>query len=86
MTRTTQMAEFETLRPRLLALLEMHRAAETDEQRATLVDLFADVFLSTAWHVAQDLLENGWSPGFAAPNTATAPRGALRLVEGGDAA
>jgi hypothetical protein len=82
------MTEFETLRPRLLALLEMHRAAETDEARATLVDVFADVFLATAWHVAQDLLENGWTPGFsvAPEQAATPPKGALKVVGGTDAA
>jgi len=86
--KTTQAAEFESLRPRLLMLLELHRTAPTEAARLTLVDLFEDVFLSTAWHVAQDLLENGWSPGFAVaePLAQTQPRGMLKVVGGTDAA
>jgi len=77
--------EFSQLRLQLKVLLEMHRAAATDEERATLMDLFEDVFLATAWHVAQDLLENGWTPGYALavrpkPRPAPAARPALRLV------
>ena len=49
-----------------MALLELHRAAQTDEARKALVGMFENLFLATAWNVAQDLLENGWSPGFAA--------------------
>lgn len=75
--------EFTELRPRLKALLELHRVAQTDEARATLMDLFEDVFLATAWHVARDLLDNGWEPGFAS----TAPNHPhLRLVQDEDAA
>jgi hypothetical protein len=85
MSRSTELMEFETLRPRLLVLLEMHRTAPTEEARAVLVELFQDVFLSTAWHVAQDLLENGWSPGFVSAPSATA-RGRLKVVGGADAA
>jgi hypothetical protein len=88
MTQSTQLSEFETLRPRLLMLLELHRTAPNEAARLTLVDLFQDVFLSTAWHVAQDLLENGWSPGFSTPEPIepTKPRGVLKLVGGTDAA
>ncbi len=85
MSRSTELTEFETLRPRLLVLLEMHRTAPTEEARAVLVELFQDVFLSTAWHVAQDLLENGWSPGFVS-TPAAAARGRLKVVGGADAA
>ena len=76
-------SEFTELRPRLKALLELHRVAQTDEARASLIDLFEDVFLATAWHVARDLLDNGWEPGFAP--TATR-HGHLRLVQDEDAA
>ena len=51
---------------------------------AALVGMFEDAFLATAWHVAHDLLENGW-----APNDAPAgprDRGRLRVVRGSDAA
>ncbi len=82
-SRFTTPSEFTELRPRLKALLEMHRAAQTDEARATLVDLFEDVFLATAWHVARDLLDNGWEPGFGAP---AAGHPHLRLVKDEDAA
>ncbi len=81
----TTLPKFDALRPRLLALLELHRAAETEEARATLVELFEDVFLAAAWHIAQDLLENGWSPGFVS-TTAPAARSRLKVVGGTDAA
>ena len=84
MTLSALPPEFSELRPRLKMLLEMHRAAVTDQERAVLVDLFEDTFLATAWHVAQDLLENGWEPGYAAaapPERRAAPmRANLRLV------
>ena len=85
MSRSTELTEFESLRPRLLVLLEMHRTAPSEEAREVLVELFQDVFLSTAWHVAQDLLENGWSPGFVTQPKA-AGGGVLKLVGGIDAA
>ena len=81
----TEFAPFEELRPQLLALLALHRQAETEEARAALVSLFERAFLATAWHVAQDLLENGWSP-----QTVAAPvrrgLGRLKVVGGTDAA
>jgi hypothetical protein len=80
-SKTTVAVEFDALRPRLLALLELHRAAQSDEDRATLVELFEDVFLATAWHVAQDLLENGWTPGLL-PTPASPQPPRLRLVSG----
>jgi hypothetical protein len=83
MSRFTTPPEFTELRPRLKALLELHRAAQTEEARATLMDLFEDVFLATAWHVARDLLDNGWEPGFASQPTSHAH---LRLVTDEDAA
>lgn len=87
-SRPTTPEEFNELRPRLRALLELHRAAATEETRRMLAGQFEDVFLTTAWHVARDLLENGWSPGFAAPaavKTPIAVRGDhLRLVVFGD--
>jgi hypothetical protein len=46
--------------------------------------MFEDAFLATAWHVAHDLLENGWSPSEAP--TAPQGRGRLRVVRGSDAA
>jgi hypothetical protein len=77
--------EFDELRPRLKVLLELHRAAESEADRAALMDMFADVFLSTAWHVAQDLLENGWTPGFASASGGREHLH-LRVVEGENAA
>jgi hypothetical protein len=85
-TQSTDFLEFEALRPHILALLELHRMAQTEEARAALVGLFEKAFLATAWHVAQDLLENGWAPTvISAP---LAGRGQLRLkvVGGSDAA
>jgi hypothetical protein len=44
-----------------------------------------DVFLATAWHVAQDLLDHGWSPGVLPPGPVRS--GArLKVVGGTDAA
>ena len=83
-SKTTDAIEFDALRPRLRALLELHRAAQTDEARAALVGMFEDAFLATAWHVAHDLLENGWAPSEAA--NAPRERGRLRVVRGSDAA
>jgi hypothetical protein len=84
-TRTTDAVEFDALRPELMALLELHRAAQTDEARKALVGMFENLFLATAWNVAQDLLENGWTPRFVndAPH---AKRSDLRLIGGADAA
>ena len=86
-SKSTDAIEFDALRPRLRALLELHRVAQTEEARAALVGMFEDAFLATAWHVAHDLLENGWSP-TEAPAAEVAPRerGALRVVRGSDAA
>lgn len=83
-SKSTDQIEFDALRPRLKALLELHRAAQTEEARAALVGLFEDAFLATAWHVAHDLLENGWAPSDAAP--VARDRGHLRVVRGSDAA
>jgi hypothetical protein len=83
-SRMTEAVEFDALRPRLLALLEQHRIARNEAERAQLVARLEEVFLATAWHVAQDLLENGWKPEFVgAPPVAPAP---LRVVGGADAA
>ena len=49
-----------------------------------MVGMFEDAFLATAWHVAHDLLENGWAPSEAP--TAPQGRGRLRVVRGSDAA
>jgi hypothetical protein len=83
---STDFLTFEELRPQILALLELHRAAQTEEARVALVGLFERAFLATAWHVAQDLLENGWSP--AVVQTTSSGRGQQRLkvVGGSDAA
>lgn len=85
MPRSPTWTEFDALRPRLLLLLELHRSAPTEEARATLADLFEDVFLSTACHVAQDLLDHGWRPGFGSADPTPNPV-RLRLVGGTDAA
>jgi hypothetical protein len=84
--RTTEIVEFDALRPRLLALIEQHRTARTDDERAQVLGRLEEVFLATAWHVAQDLLENGWKPGFVSAPPATVPAAALRVVGGTDAA
>ena len=84
-SKTTDAIEFDALRPRLKALLELHRVAQTEEARAALVGMFQDAFLSTAWHVAHDLLENGWMP-TDTPATPSTDRGRLRVVRGSDAA
>lgn len=78
--------EFEALRPRLLALLALHRAAQTEEARAALVELLERLFLAAAWRVAQDLVENGWSPESQSPPSSGAPRPHLKVVGGSDAA
>ena len=83
-SRNTDAIEFDALRPRLKALLELHRAAQTEEAREALVGLFEDAFLATAWHVAHDLLENGWEP--SEGPTGARDRGHLRVVRGSDAA
>ncbi|HEY2706537.1 MAG TPA: hypothetical protein VGI95_00660 [Caulobacteraceae bacterium] len=84
-SKSTDAIELEALRPRLLALLELHRAAQTEEARAVLVGLFEDAFLATAWNVAQDLLENGWAPA-SLNGGVRRERGPLRVVGGSDAA
>jgi hypothetical protein len=84
-SRTTDAVEFDALRPRLLALVEQHRTAKTEAERQTLISRMEDVFLATAWHVAQDMLENGWKPGFVGtpPQPSTT---ALTVIGGTDAA
>jgi hypothetical protein len=85
MTKQTEPVEFDALRPELMALLELHRAAQTDEARKALVGMFENLFLATAWNVAQDLLENGWSPGYV-ETTMRRKRSDLRVIGGADAA
>jgi hypothetical protein len=68
-----------------MALLELHRAAQTEEARKALVGIFENLFLATAWNVAQDLLENGWSPAFT-DKAPRAKRSDLRVIGGADAA
>jgi len=84
-SKSTDAIEFDELRPKLKALLALHRAAQTEEAREALVGMFQDAFLATAWHVAHDLLEHGWSPSEASA-AQSAARGALRVVRGSDAA
>jgi hypothetical protein len=85
MTKSTDAVEFDALRPELMALLELHRAAQTEEARKALVGMFENLFLATAWNVAQDLLENGWSPGFLGVSPRS-KRSDLRVIGGADAA
>jgi len=85
MTKSTDPVEFDALRPELMALLELHRAAQTDEARKALVAMFENLFLATAWNVAQDLLENGWAPGFVDQGPRR-KRSDLRVIGGADAA
>jgi len=84
-TKSTDVAEFDSLRPRLLALLEQHRAAEGEEARARVIRRLEEVFLATAWHVASDMLENGWTPGFLDPPPPVRCAH-LRVINGSDAA
>jgi len=84
MPRSTDLIEFDALRPRLLALLELHRGANTEAARAAIVDLMEQVFLATAWHVAKDLLDNGWRP--AVLGNPRRRSGRLKVVGGADAA
>jgi hypothetical protein len=83
--RHGDLTPFEAVRPQLLALLALYRTAETAEAREALESLFEKAFLTTAWHVAHDLLENGWSPGFVSASDRRAST-RLRLVGGSDAA
>jgi len=83
-SKSTDAIEFDELRPRLKALLALHRAAQTDAAREALVGLFEEAFLATAWHVAHDLLEHGWAPSDAPEDSRE--RGRLRVVRGSDAA
>jgi hypothetical protein len=84
-SRMTEAVEFGELRPRLLALIEQHRTAGTEAERARLARRLEEVFLATAWHVAQDLLDNGWKPGFIGAPAQSTPA-ALRVIGGTDAA
>ncbi len=81
-SETAPAGTFDELRPRLMALLEMHRAAKTDDARARLAETVEQVFLAAAWHVANDLLENGWRP--QARSGPFALVAGLRLVGGVD--
>jgi len=54
--------EFSDLRPRLRLLFELYRTADTEDARLTILKNFDETFLAAAWHVARDLLENGWEP------------------------
>ncbi|HEY3799751.1 MAG TPA: hypothetical protein VGL58_15480 [Caulobacteraceae bacterium] len=81
LTEINKLTEFDALRPRLQALMELYRAARTDEARAALMRFTEELFLAAAWNVANDLLDNGWSPS-PSPSSAGARR--LRVV--GDAA
>lgn len=69
----------------MLALLEQHRAAKTDAERQKLIARLEDVFLATAWHVAQDLLENGWKPASVASQSKPSTT-SLTVIGGTDAA
>jgi hypothetical protein len=85
MTLVAEPAEaFDQLRPRLLALLEMHRAADSEELRRRIAQTLERVFLATACHVAQDMLDNGWRP--LRPGGEAKPGVVVRLVGGTDAA
>ena len=84
LNRQVDPIEFEALRPRILALLELYRAAQTDEARHALMSLFENAFLATAWHAARDLLENGWVP--QTVSTGPVRRGGLKIIDDSDAA
>jgi hypothetical protein len=81
MSDSIEQLELAAIRPRLLALLELHRTAASEDQRAVLVSLLEDAFLAAAWQIAQDLLEDGWRPGFVGASS-TRPRGDLKVVGG----
>ena len=82
---STEFAPLEQLRPQVLALLALHRTAETEEARLAIMSLFERAFLATAWNVAEDLLENGWTPQRVAPPVRRGI-GQLKVVGGTDAA
>jgi hypothetical protein len=84
-SKTSDFIEFGELRPRVRALLELHRCAQTEEARALLVEMFEDAFLAAAWHVAQDMLEHGWSPSVVSRRQGGGPPN-LRIVGDSDAA
>jgi hypothetical protein len=81
MNDSSVLNEFDTIRPHVLALLELHRAAQTEEARAVLANLLEEAFLAASWHIAKDLLENGWRPGAAPPRRPEGPP-RLRVVGG----
>jgi hypothetical protein len=76
---------FEGLRPQLLALLALYRTAKSEEACEALEALFERAFLAAAWHVAQDLLDNGWSPTVVSSRVRRSST-ELRVVGGADAA
>jgi hypothetical protein len=78
-------AELELLRPKLLALLELHRASQTPDARGAVVALLERTFLDAALSVAQDLVEHGWTPPAVVPPVQRAQPW-LRVVGGTDAA
>jgi hypothetical protein len=84
-SKTSDFVEFEALRPRVRALLELYRSAQTEEAKAVLVGMFEEAFLATAWHVAQDMLDNGWSPRLVSRRDSDA-RPNLRIVGDSNAA
>ena len=79
--RRAPFQDFGELRPRLRLLLELHRAADNEEARLEIAQCFEEAFLAAAWHVAHDLLENGWEPTHAKPSVG---RGHLKVVGGTD--
>jgi|HubBroStandDraft_1064217.scaffolds.fasta_scaffold45693_3 hypothetical protein len=84
MMKATDAVGFDDLRPRLLVLLEQHRAAACEETRARVVGRVEELFLATAWNVAKDMLDHGWIPEVVAGSQA--PRTSLRAIGGSDAA
>jgi hypothetical protein len=85
MNDSSALSEFDAIRPHVMALLELHRAAQTEEARSMLAGLLEEAFFAASWHIAKDLLENGWRPGAAPPRRPEGPP-RLRVVGGVDAA
>ncbi|HUZ12164.1 MAG TPA: hypothetical protein VMU93_04845 [Caulobacteraceae bacterium] len=82
-----EVAQFGELRPRLRLLLELHGRAASEAARAAIAREFEQLFLTTAWHVARDLIDNGYEPVAAPRSTARSDApGGLRLVDSADAA
>jgi len=84
MNDSSALTEFDKIRPHVMALLALHRAAQTEAARVAVAGLLEEAFLAASWHIASDMVENGWTPGAARREWKVRPT--LRVVGGVDAA